>query len=239
MDCSMTAAWLSITNSWSSRKLMSTESVMPSNRLILCLPLLPCLQSFPASGSFPMSQFFASSGQSVGVSVSASVLPTNFQDWFPFTCSPRAMASHSSTLVWRIPWMEDPGRLQSMESRRVGHDWANSLSLFTFMHWRRKWQPTPVFLPRESPGQGSMVGCHLWGCTESDTTEATQQQQQQQSKGLSRVCSNTTIQKHQFFGAQLSLYSNSDIHTWLREKNIALTRWTFVCKVMSVLFYLL
>ena len=47
------------------------------------------------------------------------------------------------------------------------------LSLFTFMHWRRKWQPTPVFLPGESQGQGSLVGCHLWGCTESDTTEAT------------------------------------------------------------------
>ena len=49
-----------------------------------------------------------------------------------------------------------------------------SLSLFTFMHWRRKWQPTPVFLPRESQGRGSLVGCHLWGCTESDTTEAMQ-----------------------------------------------------------------
>ena len=54
-----------------------------------------------------------------------------------------------------------------------------SLSLFTFMHWRRKWQPTPVFLPGESQGRGSLVGCHLWGLTESDTTEATQQQQQQ------------------------------------------------------------
>ena len=47
----------------------------------------------------------------------------------------------------------------------VGHDLATSLSLFTFMHWRRKWQPTPVFLPGESQGQGSMVGCHLWGHT--------------------------------------------------------------------------
>ena len=56
---------------------------------------------------------------------------------------------------------------------RVGHDWATSLSLFTFMHWRRKWQPTPVFLPRESQGRGSLVGCHLWGRTESDTTEVT------------------------------------------------------------------
>ena len=47
------------------------------------------------------------------------------------------------------------------------------LTDFTFMHWRRKWKPTPVFLPGESQGQGSLVGCHLWGCTESDTTEAT------------------------------------------------------------------
>ena len=56
----------------------------------------------------------------------------------------------------------------------------NSLSLFPFMHWRRKGQPTPVFLPGESQGRGSLVGCRLWGRTESDTTEATQQQQQQQ-----------------------------------------------------------
>ena len=89
-------------------------------------------------------------------------------DW-----SEKAMASHSSTLVWKIPWMEEPGRLQSMGSLRVGHDWMISLSLFTFMHWRRQWQPTPLFLPGESQGQGSLVGCHLWGRIESDTTEVT------------------------------------------------------------------
>ena len=64
-------------------------------------------------------------------------------------------------------------RLQSMGSLRVGHDWATSLSLFTFMHWRRKWQPTTVFLPGESQGRRGLVGCRLWGRTESDTTEAT------------------------------------------------------------------
>ena len=69
------------------------------------------------------------------------------------------MAPHSSTLAWKIPWMEEPGRLQSMGSLRVGHDWATSLALFTFMHWRRKWQPTSVFLPGESQGRGSLVGC--------------------------------------------------------------------------------
>ena len=58
-----------------------------------------------------------------------------------------------------------------------------SLSHFTFMHWSRKWQPTPVFLPGESQGWQSLVGCRLWGCTESDTTEATWQQQQQHRVG--------------------------------------------------------
>ena len=81
------------------------------------------------------------------------------------------MAPHSSRLAWKIPWMEEPGRLQSMGLLRVRHDWATSLSLSTFMHWRRKWQPTPVFLPGESQGRGSLVGCHPWGPTESDTTE--------------------------------------------------------------------
>ena len=103
--------------SWSLIKLMSIESVMPSNHLILCCPLLLPPQSFPASGSFQTSQFFAWGGQSVGVSASTSVLPMNTQDWFPL-------------------------------------GWTGWISL--------------------------------------------------QSKGLSRVFSNTTVQKHQFFGAQLS-----------------------------------
>ena len=85
----------------------------------------------------------------------------------------KAMAPHSSPLAWKIPWTEEPGRLQSMGSHRVGHDWETSLSLFTFMHWRRKWQPTPVFLPGESQGWGSLVSCRLWSHTESDMTEAT------------------------------------------------------------------
>ena len=75
----------------------------------------------------------------------------------------KAVVTHSSTLAWKIPWMEEPGRLQSMESLGVGHDWVTSLSLFTFMHWKRKWQPIPVFLPGESQGRGNLVGCRLWG----------------------------------------------------------------------------
>ena len=95
------------------------------------IPFFSCLQSFPASASFLMSQFFASGGQSVGASASASVLPMNIQDWFP-----------------------------------VG--WTGWISL--------------------------------------------------QSKGLSRVFSNTTVWKHQIFSPQPSLWSNSHIHTWLLEK---------------------
>ena len=79
----------------------------------------------------------------------------------------KALETHSSTLAWKIPWTEEPGRLQSMGSL------ATSLSLFTFMHWRRNWQPPPVFLPGESQGWGSLVGCRQWGHTELDMTEAT------------------------------------------------------------------
>ena len=95
------------------------------------IPFSSCPQSLPASGSFPMSQLFASGGQTIGVSASASVLPMNTQDWSPL-------------------------------------GWTGWTSF--------------------------------------------------QSKGLSRVFSNTTVQKHQFFGAQLSSQSNSHIHTWPPEK---------------------
>ena len=80
----------------------------------------------------------------------------------------KAMVPHSSTLAWNIPWTERLGRLQSMGSQRVRHDWATSHSLFTFMHWRRKWQPTPVFLPGESQGQGSLVAA-IYGVAQSQT----------------------------------------------------------------------
>ena len=83
------------------------------------------------------------------------------------------MSPHSSTLAWKVPWTEEPGGQQSMGSRRVRQDWVTLISLFTFMNWRRKWQPTPVFLPGESQGRGSLVGCRLWGRTESDMTEVT------------------------------------------------------------------
>ena len=88
----------------------------------------------------------------------------------------KEMAPYSSTLAWKIPWTEQPGRLQSMGSQRVGHDWMTSLSLFTFMRWRRKWQPTPVFLPGKSHGQSSLVGYSPWGSQTIRRDLATKQQ---------------------------------------------------------------
>ena len=87
------------------------------------------------------------------------------------------MATHSSILAWKIPWMEEPGRLQSMGSLRVGHDWATSLSLFTFMHWRRKWQPHPSVLAWRIPGTGEpgglpSMGSHRVGHDWSDLAAA-------------------------------------------------------------------
>ena len=122
---------LSITNSWSSLRLTSIESVMPSSHLILGRPLLLLPSSLPASESFPMSQLFAWGGQSTGVSALASFLRKNTQDWSP-------------------------------------SEWTGWISL--------------------------------------------------QSKGLARVFSNTTVQKHQFFSTQLSSLSNSHFYTWPLEK---------------------
>ena len=92
---------------------------------------------------------------------------------FSLSCIGKGNGSPLQCSCLENPWTEEPGGLQSMGLLRVGHDWATSLPLFTFMHWRRKWQPIPVFLPGESQGRGSLVGCRLWGRTESDTTEAT------------------------------------------------------------------
>ena len=141
-------ASLSITNSQSLFKLVSIESMMPSNHLILCCPL----QSCPASGSFPVSQFFASGGQSIGASASTSVLPMNIQDWLPL-------------------------------------------------------------------GLTDLISL--------------------QSEGLSRVFSNTTVQKYQFVHVQLSLWSHFHIHTWLLEKPQLWLYGPFIGKVMSLFFNML
>jgi len=92
-------AFLPITNSQSLLNLMSIESVMPSNHLILCRPLLLLPSIFPGSGSFQMSQFFASGGQSIGVSASASVLPMKVQDWF-------AVHGVTKSQTWLSNWTE-------------------------------------------------------------------------------------------------------------------------------------
>ena len=103
-----------------------------------------------------------------GVQVSLWV-PVFSSFGYIYTCKlKKAMATHSSTLAWKIPWVEEPGGLQSTGSLRVGHHWATSLSLLTFMHWRRKWQPTPVFLPGESQGRGAWWAA-VYGVTQSRT----------------------------------------------------------------------
>ena len=149
-----------------------------------------------------------------------------------------------------------------MGSLRVRHDWVTSLSLFTLILWRRKWQPTPVFLPGESQGWGSLVGCCLWGRTRLKRLSSSSSPSigtlasasdlpmniqcwfplgltgliSLLSKELSRVFSSTTVWKHQSFGAQPFLWFSSHFCTWLLEKTIALSIWTFVGKVMSLLF---
>ena len=170
---------------------------MPSNHLILSHPLLlPSI--YPSNRVFTNESFLCIRWPKY-LSFSFSISPSNeysglisfTMDWLDLfavqgtlksllqhhsskaSILRHSMAPHSSTLAWKIPWTEEPGGPQSMGSLRVGQDSATSLSLFTLMHWRRKWQPTPVFLPGESQGRGSLVDCRLWGRTESDTTEAT------------------------------------------------------------------
>ena len=111
----------------------------------------------PYQSKYPL--FLAKHWSTSFFSVLVSVLHTL---WIYYS-SLSIFTTHSSTLAWKIPWTEEPGRLQSMGLRRVGHDWATSLSLFTFMHCRRKWQPTPVFLSGESQGQGRPGGLPSMG----------------------------------------------------------------------------
>ena len=85
----------------------------------------------------------------------------------------KAMAPHSRTPAWKIPWTGEPGGAAVHGVAKSRTRLSDFTFTFHFMHWRRQWQPTPVFLPGESQGRGSLVGCRLWGRTESDTTEAT------------------------------------------------------------------
>ena len=93
----------------------------------------------------------------------------------------KAMAPHSSTLAWKIPWTQEPGGLHAVHGVAKSQAQLRDFTFaFHFQALERKWQPTPVFSPGESQGRGSLVGCCLWGRTESDTTEATKQRQQQE-----------------------------------------------------------
>ena len=121
-----------------------------------------------------------------------------------------AMAPHSNTLVWKIPWKEEPGGLQSMGSLRVGHDWVTSLSLFIFMHWRRKWQPTPVFLPGEYQA-GRAWWAAVYGVTQSRTW----------LKWLSSSSSN-------FLTIEICLLSNQSMESLFHHSNINWWRF-FYC----------
>ena len=151
------------------------------------------------------------------------------QSWNIIVHFQKAVAPHSSTLAWKIPWTEELGRLQSMGSLRVGHDWATSLSLFTFMHWRRKWQPTPVFLPGESQGWGSLMGCLLLAHIELDTTEATYQQQQQ-LKNTSRCLVNQL-----FFKGYVHILSRKNVYMCSLKLFLTVNKEKF--KRMDLYFY--
>ena len=102
------------------------------------------------------------------IKIYAQILLDCFYPRFCFHLLLPLLAPHSSTLAWRIQWTEESGGLQSIGLLRVGHDWATSLSLSTFIHWRRKWQPTPVFLPGESQGRGAWWAA-VYGVAQSQT----------------------------------------------------------------------
>ena len=92
----------------------------------------------------------------------------NYISLVPILYSEKAMAPHSSTLAWKIPWMEESGRLQSMRSLGVGHNWTTSLWLFTFIHWRRKWHPLQ-YSCLEDPRDGGAWWTAVCGIAQSQT----------------------------------------------------------------------
>ena len=140
------------------------------------------------------------------------------------------MAPHSSTLAWKIPWTEEPGALQTMGLLRIGHDWVSSLSLFTFMHWRRKWQPTPVFLPGESQGQGAWWAA-IYGVTQSQT------QLKRLSSSSSIILSIRVITKciHSFIFHKFSLFS---VYLGILCLDLLVYKYVYVCTFEYICVYM-
>ena len=146
------------------------------------------------------------------------------------------MAPHSCTLAWKIPWAEEPGRLRSMGLLRVGHDWATSLSLFTFMHWRRKWQLTPVFLPGESQGWQSLAGCRLWGRTELDMTKAKMSLFTSSNNPCLEICfiwwySHSTLLRNTInicMAYLFSFMSSQSVHLYLKHDSCSQYNWVLL-----------
>ena len=206
---------------------MSIESVMPSNHLIFCFPF-SCLQSFPASGSFPRSQFFASGGQRIGVSASASVLPMNSQDWFPLGWT-----------GWIFLQYKGLSRVFTSTIIQKHQFFGTQPSLWSNYHIH----------PGKSHGRRSLVGCSLWGCWGSNTTEqlhfhALEKEMATHSRVLAWRVPGTWEP-----GGLPSMGSHRVGHNWsdlavaavsypymTTGKTIVLTIWTFVSKVMSLLF---
>ena len=197
---------------------LNMQVYLKSRTVLLCLYVLN-LSAISCQRSsvilhFPLNTMFE---RFLHIALSLICYPCEYHSISPICSlrdrSEKAMAPHSSTRAWKIPWTEEPGRLQSMGSQRVRH--LLSDFTFTFMHWRRKWQPTPVFLPGETQGRQSLVSCHLWGRTESDTNEATQQQQQRQIPMFSTMpCSTNHLQVIKLIYASLETKSSTGVE-WM------------------------
>ena len=136
------ASW-SITNSWSLPKLMSIESVMPSNHLIL---FFSRLQSFPALGSFP-----------------ESALRIRWPKYWSFSFNISPSNEHSGLMSFRMNWLDLLAIQGTLKSLLENHSSKASIFWCSAFFWRRQWQPTPLLLPGKSHGRRSLVGCSPWG----------------------------------------------------------------------------
>ena len=236
MDCSM-PGFPVLHHLQSLLRLISIESMMPSNQLVLSCPLLLCLQSFSASGSFLKSWLFESGGQNIGVSVSSSVLPMNIQDWFPLgltgliSLQSKGLSSIFSniTVQFSRSVMSDSLRPHEPQHARppctspTPWVYSNPCPLRQWYHPAISSSVIPFSsCPQPFPASGSFQMSQLFtsdgqstGVSASKSVLPMNTQDWSplgwtgwislQSKGPLRDFSNTTVQKHQFFSAQLSL----------------------------------